>query len=119
MTKAFAGAGVGNGTDTGTGTGTGAGAGAGVDTGGRAERLRQCLQAAFTPLELSIEDESHMHAGHAGAQGGQSHFRVRIVAEAFRGVGAVARHRQVYAALGDMLKTDIHALSIAAFAPPE
>ncbi len=85
----------------------------------RTERLRQRLQAAFAPLELSIEDESHMHAGHAGAAGGLGHFRVVIVAEAFRGVSAVARHRQVYAALGDLLKTDVHALSIAASAPPD
>jgi BolA protein len=116
-TSADADAGAGTGTHTALGTATATATG--VDTGGRAERLRQCLQAAFAPLELSIEDESHMHAGHAGARGGQSHFRVRIVAEAFRGVPAVARHRQVYAALGDMLKTDIHALSIAASVPPD
>jgi BolA protein len=83
----------------------------------REQRLRERLEARFAPLELVIEDESRFHAGHAGAAGGQSHYRVRIVAEAFRGVPAVARHRLVYAAVGDMLQTDIHALAIDASAP--
>jgi BolA protein len=85
----------------------------------RAERLRAALEAGFAPVELVIDDESHLHAGHAGAAGGHSHFRVRIVAEAFRGLPRVARHRRVYAALGDMLSTDIHALAIEALAPGE
>jgi BolA protein len=84
----------------------------------REQRLRDRLEARFTPLELVIEDESHFHAGHAGAAGGQGHYRVRIVAEAFRGVAPVACHRLVYAAVGDMLKTDIHALAIDASPPP-
>ena len=84
----------------------------------RAQRLRQRLEGRFAPSLLSIEDESHLHAGHAGAAGGHSHFRVTIVAEAFRGVPAVARHRMVYAAVDDLLKTDIHALAIEASAPP-
>ena len=83
----------------------------------REQRLRDRLLARFAPLELVIEDESRFHAGHAGAAGGQSHYRVRIVAEAFRGATAVARHRLVYAAVGDMLQTDIHALAIDASAP--
>jgi BolA family transcriptional regulator, general stress-responsive regulator len=84
----------------------------------RAQRLRQLLESRFAPEVLVIEDESHLHAGHAGARGGQSHFRVRIVAEAFRGVTPVARHRLVYAAVDDLLKADIHALAIEASAPP-
>ena len=84
----------------------------------RAQRLRQLLESRFTPELLVIEDESHLHAGHAGAQGGQSHFRVRIVAEAFRGVPPVARHRLVYAAVDNLLETDIHALAIEASPPP-
>jgi BolA protein len=84
----------------------------------REERLRRKLVARFSPVQLSIEDESHLHAGHAGAAGGQSHYRVRIVAEAFRGMTAVARHRLVYAAVDDMLKSDIHALAIEALPPP-
>jgi len=84
----------------------------------REQRLRQLLESRFAPDLLVIEDESHLHAGHAGAAGGQSHFRVRIVAEAFRGVSPVARHRLVYAAVDDLLKTDIHALAIEASPPP-
>jgi BolA protein len=85
---------------------------------GRETRLRRCLETRFSPLLLTIEDESHLHAGHAGAAGGHSHFRVRIVAEAFRGISPVARHRLVYAAVDELLKTDIHALAIEASAPP-
>jgi BolA protein len=83
----------------------------------REQRLRRCLEARFTPTLLIIEDESHLHAGHAGAAGGHSHFRITIVAEAFRGLAPVARHRLVYAAVGDLMKTDIHALAIEASAP--
>jgi BolA protein len=84
---------------------------------GREQRLRRLLENRFAPELLVIEDESHLHAGHAGAAGGQSHFRVRIVAEAFRGVPPVARHRLVYAAVDELLKTDIHALAIEASPP--
>jgi BolA protein len=84
----------------------------------REERLRQKLIARFAPVQLSIEDESHHHAGHSGAVGGQSHYRVRIVAEVFRGMTPVARHRLVFSAVEDMLKTDIHALAIEALPPP-
>jgi BolA protein len=84
----------------------------------REQRLRRRLEEHFTPSLLIIEDESHLHAGHAGAAGGLSHFRLVIVAEAFRGVTPVARHRLVYAAVGDLLTTDIHALAIEASPPP-
>ncbi len=84
----------------------------------REARLRRRLDEAFSPKELSVEDESHRHAGHPGAAGGHGHFRVRIVAEAFRGVPPLARHRLVYAALTDMLRDDIHALAIEALVPP-
>jgi BolA protein len=83
----------------------------------RAARLREILTREFAPLELHIEDESHHHAGHAGAAGGLSHFRVRIVAEAFRGKAPLARHRLIYTALGDLLQTDIHALALDARPP--
>ena len=83
----------------------------------REEEIRRRLSDEFAPIELLIEDESHLHAGHAGAAGGQSHFRVRIVAEAFRGVSPVARHRLVYTALADLMKGDIHALAIEALPP--
>jgi len=83
----------------------------------RAQRLRERLESRFAPAQLTVEDESHLHAGHAGAAGGQSHFRVRIVSEAFRGISSVARHRLVYAAVDDLLKSDIHALAIEALPP--
>ena len=85
----------------------------------REQRLRQRLESRFTPTLLTIVDESHLHAGHAGAAGGHSHFRVTIVAEAFRGISPVARHRLVYAAVDDLLKTDIHALAINASPPAD
>jgi BolA protein len=85
---------------------------------GREQSLRQRLESRFSPTLLVIEDESHLHAGHAGAAGGQSHFRITIVAEAFRGIAPVARHRLVYAAVGDLMETDIHALAIEASPPP-
>jgi BolA protein len=84
----------------------------------REARLRAKLMARFAPVQLVIEDESHHHAGHAGAASGQSHYRVRIVSEAFRGMSPIARHRLVYEAVDDMLKSDIHALAIEALSPP-
>ena len=83
----------------------------------RVQRLRERLQSRFAPAQLSVEDESHLHEGHAGAAGGQGHFRVRIVSEAFRGIPSVARHRLIYAAVDDLLKSDIHALAIEALPP--
>lgn len=85
----------------------------------RVELIRRQLSAALSPTELDIEDESHRHAGHAGARDGRGHFRVRIVSAAFAGKSALARHRAVYAALGDLMQTDIHALAIDARAPEE
>jgi len=76
--------------------------------------------AALAPVALEIEDESAQHAGHAGARpSGGSHWRLTIVSEAFRGKNAVARHRMVYEALGDLMKRDIHALKIEASAPEQ
>ncbi|MFC3655927.1 BolA family transcriptional regulator [Xanthomonas hyacinthi] len=84
---------------------------------GRVERIRAALQAVFAPQALEVEDDSHRHAGHAGARDGRGHFNVRIVSAAFAGMAPLARHRAVYAALGAMMQTDIHALSIRAEAP--
>jgi BolA protein len=76
--------------------------------------------AVLEPLALEVEDESAQHAGHAGARpSGGSHWRLSIVSEAFRGKSAVARHRMVYEALGDLMKRDIHALKIEASAPEQ
>jgi intracellular septation protein len=83
----------------------------------RAQRLRERLESRFAPAQLTVEDESHLHEGHAGAALGQSHFRIRIVAEAFRGIPSVARHRLIYAAVEDLMKSDIHALAIEALPP--
>ena len=74
--------------------------------------------AALKPVTLDLQDESEQHAGHAGARpSGGSHWQLTIVSDAFRGKSAVARHRMVYEALGDLMKRDIHALRIEASAP--
>jgi BolA family transcriptional regulator, general stress-responsive regulator len=83
----------------------------------RAAAIHAALDAAFAPVELDVIDDSHKHAGHAGAADGRGHFRVRIVSAAFAGMATLARHRAVYAALGDLMQTDIHALSIQATMP--
>lgn len=85
----------------------------------RVEAIRERLTAALAPKTLEIEDESHRHGGHAGAKDGRGHFRVRIVSDVFAGKSALARHRAVYAALGDLMATDIHALAIDARTPDE
>jgi BolA protein len=84
----------------------------------RIEKIRTLLEQAFQPTRLEIDDQSHLHAGHAGARDGKGHFQVTIVADAFSGKPLIKRHRLVYDALGDLLKTDIHALIINA-SPPE
>lgn len=83
----------------------------------RVERIRARLEDAFHPQLLEIRDDSHRHAGHAGARDGRGHFSVRIVSNAFSGLAPLARHRAVYAALGDLMETDIHALAIQAELP--
>ena len=78
------------------------------------------LEAALAPQLLEIADQSHLHAGHAGARpGGESHFRVTIVATAFEGLGRLARQRLVYRVLAEEMASDIHALAIEAKAPSE
>ena len=85
----------------------------------RVDRIRAALTAAFEPLHLVIEDDSEAHAGHAGAATGRGHFNVEIVSARFAGQQPLARHRLVYDALGELMQTDIHALSIKAAAPGE
>jgi BolA protein len=83
------------------------------------ERAMRERLAALAPLSLDLRDESSQHAGHAGSRpSGGTHWELKIVSEAFRGKSAVARHRLVYEALGDLMERDIHALKIAA-SPPE
>ena len=90
-----------------------------MDPGQRRAEIERRLEAAFRPESLLVEDESHLHAGHAGARDGRGHFRVSLVAETFNGMPALARHRAVYAALGELMQTDIHALAIEAVASDE
>lgn len=85
----------------------------------RVDAIRAALEAALSPESLSVVDDSHRHAGHAGAQDGRGHYNVEIVSAAFAGLNPIARHRAVYAALGEMMTTDIHALAIKARAPGE
>lgn len=85
----------------------------------RVARITELLTAALDPVALEVTDDSHKHAGHAGARTGQGHFSVHVVSEAFAGKPPLARHRLVYAALGSMMQTDIHALVIQARAPAE
>ncbi len=75
--------------------------------------------AALEPQSLIIHDDSHQHHGHAGFMNDGSHFRMEIVSAEFEGKNKVARHRMVYAALGDMMKHDVHAMNIDARTPAE
>ena len=78
-------------------------------------RIREHLSAE----SVEIEDQSHLHAGHAGAAGGGGHYEVTIVASCFKGLNTLARHRLVYEAVGDLMKKEIHALSIQAYSAEE
>jgi BolA protein len=85
----------------------------------RLAEIQLRLEQAFAPESLLVEDESHLHAGHAGARDGRGHFRVSIVAAHFDGLSPIARHRAVYQAMGELMQTDIHALSIEALGSNE
>ena len=80
----------------------------------RIEKIQTALGVAFPAAEITVEDESHLHAGHAGAATGRGHFKVRVVTPAFEGLSLIARHRAVYAAVDALMQTDIHALAIEA-----
>ncbi len=85
-----------------------------------AAMIRARLIQALAPERLEIEDQSARHAGHAGARpGGESHFHVAVVAAAFEGRSRVERQRMVFEAVGDLMRTDVHALSIRALTPAE
>ncbi len=79
----------------------------------------QTRLAALQPVSLEIIDESHKHAGHAGARDGGGHYVLNIVSAQFVGKNTVARHRMIYSALGDLMKREIHALTLQARAPDE
>ena len=84
------------------------------------QAIRDKLTAAFRPERLEVVDDSARHAGHAGArEGGESHFNVVIVADAFKGQGRIQRQRAIYSALSEELAGPVHALSVKAFAPGE
>lgn len=83
-------------------------------TADRVSRIEAILTASFSPTHLLVKDQSHLHAGHAGAEDGKGHFDVTIVSEVFAGKRPLARHREVYDALSEMIETDIHALRITA-----
>jgi len=87
--------------------------------GQRVERIRSLLAAALETDQIELIDDSHLHAGHAGARDGRGHFRVRVVSEKFAGLRSLQRHQLVYRSLGDMMQTDIHALNIVALTPEE
>ena len=89
-----------------------------------ADNIRHKLTASFAPVALEVVDESHRHAGHAGAtrddgSHGETHFHVRIVSDAFEGVGRVERQRRIHAALEAEFKGGLHALSLSALTPTE
>jgi BolA protein len=84
----------------------------------RIELIKAAL-GSLKPTVLSLEDQSAQHAGHVGAQKGGGHFALTIVSDAFEGKTAVRRHQMIYEALGDLLKQDIHAISINAKTPNE
>jgi BolA protein len=87
-------------------------------TASRSERLRQRLEV-LQPERVEVTDDSHRHVGHAGAADGRGHFTVLVVSNRFAGLSTLRRHRLVYEAVGDLMTTDIHALSIHALAPGE
>ncbi len=84
----------------------------------RLEKIRLQL-VTLNPIVFELTDDSHKHAGHAGAASGGGHYVLRITSEQFIGKNTIARHRMIYLALGDMMKQEIHALTIQALAPNE
>ena len=85
----------------------------------RIKLIRERIEAALLPEALELTDESYLHRGHEGARDGHGHFRLMVVSAAFDGKSRVMRHRLIYQALGDLMKTDIHALAIEAWASEE
>ena len=88
-------------------------------TESRLTRIQARLESAFAPARVAVRDDSAKHAGHPGARGGAGHFAVRIESQAFAGLNALQRHRMVYAALAELMPSDIHALIIDAISPDD
>ena len=85
----------------------------------RLERIRSQLAQTLPDAAVELIDDSHRHAGHAGARDGRGHFRLRIISGAFAGLRPLQRHQLVYRSLDELMRTDIHALSITALTPEE
>ena len=85
----------------------------------RLRKLESRITAALAPTHLEVIDDSHLHAGHAGAADGRGHYTVIVASARFAGLRTLQRHRLVYDAVGDLMVTDVHALSIHASAPGE
>ncbi len=85
----------------------------------RVAKIEALLEEAFAPGHLLVKDQSHMHAGHAGARDGRGHFDVTIESKSFHGKRPLACHRMIYNAMGTLMETDIHALRIKASAPAD
>ncbi len=85
----------------------------------RLAEIQARLEAELSPESLQVDDESHLHIGHEGAKSGLGHFRVLIVSEQFTGLSPIKRHRLVYRIMGELMQTDIHALTIEAFTSDE
>jgi BolA protein len=83
------------------------------------DKIKQKITRSLNPEQIEIIDNSHAHAGHAGAQNGGGHFQIKIVASGFEGKTLVQRHQLVYQALGEMMTQEIHALGIDATTPNE
>jgi BolA family transcriptional regulator, general stress-responsive regulator len=83
-------------------------------------RIKAKLEAGLEPTRLEVADESHLHAGHAGArEGGETHYRIKVASARFSGKGRVERHRMVYALLADEIAAGVHALALQTLAPGE
>ncbi len=86
---------------------------------GTVDRIRARLQQTLQPQEIAIDDESALHAGHEGAKSGGGHYRLRVVSPMFDGLPRLARHRLVYDSLGEMMRREVHALTMTLLTPAE
>lgn len=85
----------------------------------RRTRIQERIREGLATVHVEVEDESHLHAGHAGAQGGAGHYRALVVSERFAGLSRVARQRLVFDAVGEMMGAEIHALAMRTLTPAE
>ncbi len=76
------------------------------------QKIKERLARHFEPSLLEVIDESHLHVGHVGAQDGRGHYKVRIASDTLNGLSRMAQHRRIYEVVGELMKTEIHALNI-------